>query len=287
MYKTAHGRDQATALRELVLQQGRTPSAVSRRPFIITVTSGKGGVGKSTVALNLALKLNDAARKTLLVDADTNLGTLDIMLGISPMFRLADVVRGDQDVDDVIVSVAPFLKLLAGNSGDPGCPAMTKERQQRLLETLMTTEERFEYVIIDTSAGISEHVLSYAAYADLIMVVTHPEPVAVLDAYAMIKMIHLTSPATQLKLLMNASRQPAQADEAATKLKLAVSHFLKFNVAYLGCIPFDRSVSEAAMEQVPVVRHSPSSGAALSFHLLAQHIDSLVEHHSHLRSVAL
>lgn len=266
--------DQAARLRELMIGQLDAKPFLSTRPFVVTITSGKGGVGKSTIALNVALKAGDLCKNVLLVDADENLGTQDVLLGLVPKYRLADVVHGRRTVDEALVSASENVKLLAGNSGELSYPLFVKERQQQFLHALFSTRERFDLVIIDTGAGISDTIVEYARVSDLTIVVSHPEPTAVLDAYAMIKIIHHAHPATSIKILMNAVQDPAEGDEAVMKLQLAVSHFLKIDLPYLGVIPYDRCVSKAIVRQEPLVRCYPSSGASLSLGLLAQQIVS-------------
>lgn len=274
MHRLNSPYDQAARLRELMVGQLDAGPFLSTRPFVVTITSGKGGVGKSTIALNVALKVGDLCKNVLLVDADENLGTQDILLGIVPKYRLADVVRGKRTVEEALVSVSDHVKLLAGNSGELSYPAFVKEKQRQFLHALFSTRERFDLVVIDTGAGISDTIVEYARASDLTIVVSHPEPTAVLDAYAMIKIIHHAHPAARVKILMNAVHHPAEGDEAVMKLQLAIRHFLKIDLPYLGVIPYDRHVSKAIARQEPLVRCYPSSGASLSLGLLARQIVS-------------
>lgn len=283
MRSAMYGQDQASTLRKMVLNNVVEPA---HRPYVIAITSGKGGVGKSTIALNLALKLGEFKNNVMLVDADTNLGKLDVMLGISPSFRSVDILRNERAVEDTIVSISSNVKLLAGNSGDSNHPDLTKEKQERFLNALVSTEEQFDYVIIDTSAGLTENVITYAAFSDLTVVVSNPEPITVIDAYAMIKAIHFANNAVPIKVLMNGSRKPSEADDAMMKLKMAVNHFLHCDIPYLGSIPYDRYTSEAIVQQQPLVLRYPSSGASLSLELLARHINGSFQQQTHTRGMA-
>ena len=260
--------DQATSLRRLTAQ--RHVDVRVTKPHLVTITSGKGGVGKSTVALNLALSLSQSGKKVLLVDADANLANLDVMMGISPKWRLNHVLKGELGVEDALVSPFPRLKILAGSSGDPEYPLHDVEQQNRLLEELVSTEERFDLVLIDTAAGLNREIVNFAIHSDDVLIVTNAEPTSVMDAYAMMKIILAGNPDTQLSFIMNSVRQPHIADEAAEKLQAALNHFLKASALYAGFIPFDEHVLRAIAQQQPLVRLSPHSAAALSIQSFAR-----------------
>jgi flagellar biosynthesis protein FlhG len=243
---------------------------------MITMTSGKGGVGKSNIACNLALTLGDLGATVLLVDGDENLGTLDLLLNVAPRYRLADVLRGVCTVDDAFLQVEENVKLLAGNSGDLAYPLLSYESQRHLIRALLSTQEPFMVVIIDTAAGISDTTIEFGRASDLTVVVSHSEPTALLDAYALIKLLHHACPTGEIKILMNAIRQPLDGDEAVSKLQTAIRHFLNIDLPYLGMIPYDRKVSEAITRQEPLVRCFPSSAASLSLGLLARSLLSSI-----------
>jgi flagellar biosynthesis protein FlhG len=234
------------------------------------VTSGKGGVGKSTIALNMALALAGSGVKVLLVDADANLAGLDILLGVAPRFRLGNVLRGEREIEEVLIGAGPGLKVLPGSSGDVDYPLLTSDRQAQLLEDLRTLEERFDVVVIDTAAGLSREVVAFATEADRVLVVTTPEPTAVVDAYAMVKVVTVSRPDAAVEMLINAARLPREAEEAAHKLRLAVAHFLKREIRCAGVIPYDPAVPRAVQEQKPLMVLAPRSAAALSVQAVAR-----------------
>jgi flagellar biosynthesis protein FlhG len=259
--------DQAARLREIA--GPRTSRRRSGKSRVITFTSGKGGVGKSTVALNIGVALSRSGKRVLLVDGDANLGNLDIMMGVSPRYRLGDVLCGARDIEDVLVEPLPNLKLLAGNSGEPGSTTMNDRMQEEFLDSLFALDEPFDFILIDSAAGLTSTIVAYALGSDTAVVVTNPEPTAVMDAYAVIKLIALASHDKEIGVLMNGARVPARADEAAQKLSMIVQHFLKREIQYLGCIPFDEHVSEAVTQQRPVLQLFPTTGASLSLQSLA------------------
>lgn len=172
--------DQATRLREIAL--GTYAVQTATMPYRISVTSGKGGVGKSTVALNLAIALCNYGQKVLLVDADSNLGNLDVLLGIAPRYRLGHVLHGKVDIEDALVSRYANLKILPGSSGDVDYPEMTTIVQQRFLQDLFSIEEHFDVLLIDTSAGLSKETVTYSLESDEAIVVTSIEPTSVMDS---------------------------------------------------------------------------------------------------------
>ena len=262
--------DQASRLREIALRSAGRETAF--RPYCMTVTSGKGGVGKSTVALNLALALCELGRKVLLVDADSNLGNLDVLIGIAPAHRLGDVLRGRIDIEDALVDPYPNLKLLPGSSGDVEYPEMTAIVQQRFLEDLFALEEKFDVIIIDTSAGLSKEVVSYSLESDETIVVTSVEPTSVMDSYAVIKTITISKPEHRISVLMNAVQIPAQADDTVKKLRLAVDHFLKREIDYLGSVPFDKNMRIAVLAQEPVLTKYPASAVSLTLKSAAREV---------------
>jgi flagellar biosynthesis protein FlhG len=233
------------------------------------VTSGKGGVGKSTVALNLGFHLAGFGGKVLLVDADANLAGLDVMLGVRPGYRLSDVVRGDRDIEETLLSPAPGLHLLPGSTGEPDYPLLTSERQEHLLDDLRSMEEQHDIVILDTAAGLTPEVVRYAVHSDEAIVVTTVEPTSVVDAYAVIKVLWSLRPDAVVRLLVNASPDPGVADETVATLQRAVRQFLGRNLDFLGTIPKDPHVPKAIARQVPLVHAAPQSGASLSLRALA------------------
>lgn len=260
--------DQATRLREITLRS----YGAATTPYRIAVTSGKGGVGKSTVALNIAISLCNFGKKVLLVDADSNLGNLDILLGIAPQHRLGHLLRGELSIEDALVSPYPNLKVLPGSSGDGDYPEMTVHVQQRFLEDLFSLEEQFNFIFIDTSAGLSRGVVAYLLDSDETIVVTSIEPTSVMDAYAVIKTITISDPHHRISVLVNAAQFPSQADETVRKLRMAVEHFLRREINYLGAVPFDNKMRDAVVAQEAVVQKFPSSSSSLSLRAAAQKI---------------
>jgi len=260
--------DQATRMRQIAgayAQATRAP-----RPYVITVTSGKGGVGKSTLALNTAMVLADLGLKVVLLDADANLAALDIMAGVTPRFRLSQVLRAECDVEDALVSLGSGVRLLAGSSGDVNYPLRAADAQHALVEELLGMDDPADVVMIDTAAGLTPEIVRYTEEADTVLLVTGPEPTAVMDAYAMVKVISLGGMVQPVSVVVNCARTPREGEETFGKLQAAVRHFLRRDIGYAGFVPRDDRACEAIRNQEPLVRRYPRSAAALSMHTVAR-----------------
>ena len=268
MHETSNIVDQATALRELALNQKK--SLTEANAYIWAVTSGKGGVGKSIFALNFALNLAENGRTVLLVDADENLGKLDVMLGLSPKHRIPDVMSGSVTVRDAALNPYPNFYLLAGSSGSMNYPEITTHERNGFIEMITCSLPEVTDIIFDTGAGIQSKVISYAAAADELIVVSHHEPVAIIDAYAVIKMINAKNGYIPMNVVMNKSVNISECDEAAGKLQKALKHFLSADIRYLGVVPFDENVGRSIVQQHSLAKHFPKSSAALCIRAIAR-----------------
>jgi len=254
--------DQASHMRAIASGHGRALRPA--HPRVITVTSGKGGVGKSTVALNMGIVMAEMGKQVLLIDADANLANLDIMLGVSPRFRLSNVLRGEVDLEDILISPQQGLRVLPGSSGEVDYPLLNAEMQEDIIGQAMGLDDRPDIVLIDTSAGLSPEIIGFALHSTEVIVVSSVEPTSIMDAYAVMKVITASEPDRPISLLLNSVRLPSEAEETVRKLRLAVDRFLKRDIGYLGFVPFDVAVQKAVQRQEPFVRVFPRSAAALS-----------------------
>jgi flagellar biosynthesis protein FlhG len=262
--------DQATRLREIASQT--TTARQPHESFIIAIASGKGGVGKSTVALNTAIALSDLGKSVLLIDADNNMGNLHIMIGAAPQYGLADVLRGERDIEDVLLHPQPRLSVLPGSSGDFNYPSMTDMTMRNFLRDIKALEQEYDYVLMDLSAGVSGKIITACLEANEAVIVTNDQPTAIMDAYAVIKMIVLQQPHHPISVVMSGAESPITADDAMRKLQIAVEHFLHRKIQYLGTIPFDKNLLRAIQAQIPLVRLYPSSAAALNVAAIARQV---------------
>ena len=271
MHNGIFEKDQAARLREIA-RKGSGNGSDTTPPVILTVTSGKGGVGKSTVALNLAITMCDFGKNVFLFDADANLANLDVMLGISPDNRLGNVLRGELPIAQAVTSPYNRLTFLAGSSGDAKYPHIDGSIQEYILEQITISNEQLDYIVLDTSAGLNKEVVNYSLFSDESIIVTSPEPTSVMDAYAMIKIISMAKPNHRFKMIINSAKSQKEADETADKLQMVVSHFLNIQTDYIGTIPYDDLVVKAISRQDILVKKYPRARASISIRKIARKI---------------
>ena len=225
------------------------------------ITSGKGGVGKTTVSLNLGIALSGLGHQVLLIDADLGLANVDILLGLSPEATLQDLLEGNASALDVIVEGPEGLSILPSASGIAESDAWRPEARHRLAEELGRLERGFDLILIDTGAGISPKVLDFVLSADQMLVVAIPEPTSIADAYAMVKICHNHHESPQTGFLVNRARSPREAFDLHRKFNQIVNRFLDASIERCGYILEDLSVEQASRTQQPVLLSHPESAA--------------------------
>jgi flagellar biosynthesis protein FlhG len=251
--------DQAERLRELVSRmRGKGQPSRAR---IVAVTSGKGGVGKSMLTANLAVILAQAGKKVLAVDADLGLSNLDVIFNAYGRFNLSHVLDGQASFRDCIVQ-SEGVSLLSGGSGIGRLAHLTYRERLAVLEGLVKAAHEYDYVLVDTGAGISSSTMSFVLSADESIVVTTPEPTAMTDAYALIKTAAARKPQGNMKLLVNMARDRAEGLRTAEKMCLITRQFLSFHLDSCGCIPQDDAVPRSVRERKPFVIAHPASRAS-------------------------
>ena len=253
--------DQATNLRSLVLQRPRAS--------VIAVTSGKGGVGKSNIAVNLAVQLASAGKSVVLLDADLGLANADVLCNIDLPFNLAHVIARKKELREVMVKGPGGFKLIGGASGLARMADLSDEDRQRLVAALAELELQADVILIDTGAGISPNVLSFTRAADHVLVVTTPEPTAITDAYAVVKVISRDGAVHRVSLLVNQVRAPAEAKIVYDRIAKVARQFLNISVFDAGYIPADDNVPLSVRRRVPFSLAFPRSPASQSLAHLA------------------
>ncbi len=257
--------DQAVRLREAVNAQTAVVP-VGNQPYKVTVVSGKGGVGKSNIALNLGIALARGGARVLLVDGNVNLSNLDILAGASPQYRLFDVVDRSVKLREAVAEISENVFLLAGSS-DGRLKKLGSGDAATFIQEVRMAEPAFHYAVIDTAGGIVQESISLALLSDEVLVVSTPEPTAVMDAYVLVKAIKRINSSADLKLLINRAKDESEAREVKEKFDLVSDHFLNMKIDYAGFIPSDISVEKAVSVQTPLITEfpeAPSSKALIS-----------------------
>jgi flagellar biosynthesis protein FlhG len=257
--------DQASQLRRIVRQR--------ERATVIAVTSGKGGVGKSNIAVNLAIKLASAGKRVVLLDADLGLANADVLCNVDLPSNLSHVISRKKELADVMVDAPGGFKLIGGASGLARMADLSDFDRQRLVTALADLEQRTDIILIDTGAGISPNVLSFTRAADQILVVTTPEPTAITDAYAVIKVISRDAPGQPMSLLVNQARGGAEGRLVYERISKVARQFLQVNVLDAGCVMSDPEVPNAVRRRMPFLLASPRCPASQCIGQLAMRLE--------------
>ena len=247
-------RDQAQGLRNLVKKvnsfnkQSEDLNVSSR---VITIASGKGGVGKTNLTVNLAIALKKLGINILIIDADLGLSNVEVLLGTSPKYTVKDVLDGKKEIMSIIEE-GPFgVKFISGGSGMVDLANLDEERLFRIIESAETINKYFDIVLIDTGAGISKNVMEFVMMSDEVIVITTPEPTSITDAYAIIKAIVTRDFDHKINILVNRAQNKNEADEIFYKLNGVIKRFLQRKVEYIGYIEENGIVSKSVIKQVP------------------------------------
>lgn len=236
----------------------------------VAVLSGKGGVGKTNLTLNLAWALHEQNFKALLMDCDMGLANLDVLLGITPEGNLQDALLGGRSLAEVLHPVAPAgFDVLPAASGVPELNDLSPDLRAALLERLDPLLGNYDYVFMDLGAGISETVQAFAALAAVRVVVITPEPTSLTDSYALIKVLNARFGLRDYMVVVNQAASAREAQSAFDKLKGACAHFLQFEPVLLGHVRMDRKLPEAVCRQQPLLAYAPGSPAAQDIQALA------------------
>ena len=250
----------------------------------IAVTGGKGGVGKTNVATNLAIAMAQLGKRVGILDADLGLANVDVMLHVNPRYTLKHVVTGEKKIEDIIVKGPLGISVIAGSSGIKTMADLPVQIHKKLISELHRLNNLIDILIIDTPAGIGNNVLSFVLAADEILAVTIPDPMAYTDAYALIKVISRWRQDAQINLLINMVRTAAQAREVAEILKTVVR---KYNlplgrISYAGYIPYDSKIKNSLLnrKQTPFMLANPDSLSVKCIQVIAKRMISSLAQHS-------
>jgi flagellar biosynthesis protein FlhG len=258
--------DQASNLRKLVIQNKK-----DYKTRTIAVTSGKGGVGKSSLSVSLALALAQGGASVTLLDADLGLANINVILGIIPKFNLYHVIKGKKKLKDIVIDIPEGIKIIAGASGFHQLANLDSKQIGDFIQSVSELDTD-DFMIIDTGAGVSQNVLRFVIAADDILVVTTPEPTAITDAYGIIKSIASQSPDKSVKLIVNRVNSASEGKRVAQRVITIAGQFLNMKVESLGFIFDDMYVPKSVRNQKPFIISYPKSKASACVFMIANRI---------------
>jgi len=277
--------DQAEKLREIMKRKKDSSGASKNTPVkpvarpanrarVITVTSGKGGVGKTNLSVNMALAFARLGKKVIVMDADLGLANVNVMLNMIPKYNLYHVIKKQKTIREILVETEYGISIVAGASGFSQIANMGEDDRKDFISELDTLSNA-DIIIIDTSAGVSSNVLDFIAAADDAVIITTPEPTAITDAYGIIKIIatEYDSLNVGLKLVVNRAKGAAQAKNVADRMINITGQFLNLKVEYLGFIYDDVSVSHAVLRQKPFMVVDPKCKASICVQHIVERMD--------------
>ncbi|MDE6435320.1 MAG: MinD/ParA family protein [Lachnospiraceae bacterium] len=255
--------DQAAKLRQQV-EKLKEQATTAR---VIAVTSGKGGVGKTSISVNLALQFQKQGKRVVILDADFGLANVEVMLGIRPKYDLADVIFSNRSIEDIITEGPAGIGFISGGSGVQDMGNLDKNNLQKLIAQLVKLDNLYDIVIIDTGAGIADSVIEFVLSSPEVILVITPEPTSITDAYSLLKVVNRKKEfdrnSKAIKVITNRVESYEDGQEIYEKIRIVVSKFLNIQLEYLGYIPYDKRMENAVLEQKPVVIVAPNSEPAL------------------------
>lgn len=248
--------------------------SVAPPPRVIAVTSGKGGVGKTTVSINLAVSLAGLGRKVLLMDADLGLANVDVLLGLSPQRTLKDVVDGECDLEDVVITGPRGLRIVPAASGVQEMADLSVFQRAGLVGAFSRIEQSVDFMIVDTAAGISTNTTQFCDASHEVLVVVCDDPASITDAYATIKILSQRSGRSRFRVLVNMARDEAAAMRLYAHLLDVTDRYLDVSLDFAGQIPFDARNGAATRRRRCLVEYCPDGKAAAAFKKLAETTDN-------------
>lgn len=243
----------------------------------IAITSGKGGVGKTNVSVNLGLAFADQGLRVLLLDADLGLANVDVVFGLRAEATLEDVVHGSCTLEDVLVEAAPNLQVIPAGSGVLALERLSPQELRDIASRMNDLAASFDVLLIDTGAGLTENVLFFSSVADHVLVVATPEPAAMTDSYALIKVLTARCPEVDLHVLINQVADAGEGERTFERLREVVKHFLDIPIRAAGALTRDSALTDAVRARQPVLRAQPGASVTADLHNLAHRLRPILE----------
>lgn len=260
--------DQAEQLRIIKASQQVRPLA-----RVITVTSGKGGVGKSNTAINLAIQFRKMGKRVIILDADFGLANIEIMFGAVPKHNLCDLIYQGKNIKEIITWGPMEVGFISGGSGIVGMANLSRDYLNYIIQNLAQLDAIADVIIVDTGAGISDAVLEFLVASGEILLVTTPEPTSITDSYSLLKALYrhprFHEESTKVKMIANRVDREEDGQTLFNKLNVVVTRYLKIPMSYLGSVPEDHQLSRAVMQQEPVSLQNPTAKSTLAYEKIA------------------
>lgn len=253
--------------------QNREQIRGAKTSKVISFTSGKGGVGKTSIACSVGLALSNLGNRVLLLDADMSLANVDVVLGLTPKGTIRHVLDGDAGFKDIILTTQEGLDIIPASSGFEPLASLSSEQKLILRQAVEDIAPDYDYILIDTAAGIGSDVLFFNSASHEIVCIVNSEPTSLTDAYALIKVLSRKFGERQISILVNNVTGSAEAERTFSRLSAAVERFLQGSIKYLGFVPTDAQVREAVQGRTAFQTAYPSSPAALAVAKLAKALD--------------
>ena len=261
--------DQAESLRNII-KKNKIPQNLAR---VITVTSGKGGVGKSNVSINLAIQLKKLGQRVIILDADFGLANIEIMFGTVPKYNLADLISRGKSMQEIISWGPGEVGFISGGSGIVGLSNLSVEYLNYIVKNLAQLDSIADFIIVDTGAGISDAVLEFLVASSEILLVTTPEPTSITDSYSLLKALmrhpRFYREFSQIKVITNRVESEKEGENLFHKLDMVVSRYLKLPIEHLGYVPQDPALAKAVMQQMPISLQNENARSAKAFERIA------------------
>lgn len=258
--------DQANGLRKMTL-------AAPRPVKVIAVASGKGGVGKTNITVNLGVALATQGKQVLLLDADLGLANIDVMLGLHPQYNLQHVLNGSKTLAEIIVEGPAGLKIIPAASGVQKMAELSPAEHAGMIQAFSEMDQHIDVLLIDSAAGIADSVVSFTRAAQEVIVVVCDEPASITDAYAFIKLLSREYKVGRFHIIANMCRTIQEGRELFNKISMVCDRFLEVNLDFMGIVPFDEDLRRAVKKQRAVVEYLPRSKSAVAFTHLAKKIE--------------
>lgn len=263
--------DQAEQLRNIIKAQNASPRPVAR---VITVTSGKGGVGKSNTSINLAIQFRKMGQRVIILDADFGLANIEVMFNAVPKHNLADLIYQGKNIKDIITWGPMDVGFISGGSGIASMSNLSREHLTYIIQNLAELDAITDIIIVDTGAGISDAVLEFLVASGEILIVTTPEPTSLTDSYSLIKALsrhqRFSTENSQVKVIANKVQNAEEGQALFNKLNAVVARYIKLPIGYLGSVPEDSLLTKSVMQQTPVSIQSPNAKSALAYESIAR-----------------